>query len=114
VCHGNKRNPETVRIAFCWETQIVCSHLPLSAGGSIERNTSFTGHGKKAVTSYVGSMSRGRHSLYVPEVAGFQRASTGPIADSARRRCWNRPRAVDTSIITSWIVKTTLHDSMRR
>ena len=57
MCHGNKRNPETVRIAFCWETPIVCSHLPLSAGGSIERNTSFTGHGKNAVTSYVGSMS---------------------------------------------------------
>ena len=50
ACHGNKRKPETTGIALCWETQIVCR--------SIERNTSFTGHGKLPFTSYVRSISR--------------------------------------------------------
>ena len=70
ACHGNKRKPETAGIAFCWETQIVCR--------SIERNTSFTGHGKLPSPAmfavYLGSVTV---SMY-QRLQVFLPASTGP------------------------------------
>ena len=80
ACHGNKRKPETTGIAFCWETQIVCR--------SIERNTSFTGHGKLPSPAmfavYLGSVTVSmyqRLQIFLPTSTG---PATGRLAASHR------------------------------